>query len=74
MHRPQASALGSGLCTGETLVLLFSLQQLIQFPGHGVGEPHSGGRELVGWAYLTPAGVHLFAHPMILFLISLTHF
>ena len=63
MHRPQASALGSGLCTGETLALPFLLQQLIQFPGQG--EAGGGAGELVGGDLLSPAGVHLLVHPVI---------
>ena len=46
MHRPQSSALGSGLCTGETQALPFLLQWLIQFPGQGEAGGGDGG--LVG--------------------------
>lgn len=70
MHRPQASALGSGLCTGETLALPFSLQQTIQFPGQE--EACSGGRELWGRECLTPADVHLFVPPMMDFRLFLS--
>lgn len=64
--------LGSGLCTEETLVLPFLLQQPIQFPGHE--EAGGGGGELVERDLLTPVGVHLLVHSVIFSFLSGTHF